>query len=79
MTQKDASETLVVEATVDRCNKVRQQLLKEFEYLWFYVYSKNGKFGTLTAANAFSGKLESAIAAKVIFRGKELLDEFKSK
>ncbi len=61
------NEVVLLEATLDVCEAVRNKLIMSHEDLWLYVYVdiRKKEKATLTAANAFGGKLPTAVLEKV--------------
>lgn len=75
-----SSETLVLEANLDLCIKVRKELIDHFSYVWFYLYTKSPKStsAVLTVCNAFGGKMEKKLADEVVAHAKTVHDRLKN-
>lgn len=76
---QDAIETLVIEADLDLCNKIRNDLQKSFEFIWLIVYLKSPKSSSafINVMNAQGGQLDKKIADQVIAHARKYHDRIK--
>lgn len=54
-------DTVILQTTLELCNKVRSGLIENFDFYWFLVFSdhsaKADDPASLSAANSFGGRL----------------------
>lgn len=74
------SESHVLDASLDMCNKIRLAMIHKFDYLWVYVYTKGSKSSsaTITASNAFGGKLDKSLVSEIVEFAKDHHRKLKS-
>lgn len=79
MGSNDTAEILVLESTVDLCDRVRCKLQEKFSFIWLYVCTKSPKSNSarITVSNASGGQLDRVTANEIIRTAKKYHDQLK--